>query len=74
MTGTATMAYPRVTAPRGTPRLLGKGGADLPGHVRAHGPLTYRDGLIEQIGSAGLTGRGGAGFPATVKMTADHPM
>jgi NADH:ubiquinone oxidoreductase subunit F (NADH-binding) len=70
MNGTATMECPRPTAPRGSSRLLGPGGADRPGHVRAHGWLPYRDGLIEEIGAAGLTGRGGAAFPAAVKMTA----
>jgi NADH:ubiquinone oxidoreductase subunit F (NADH-binding) len=70
MTGTATMQPPTATAPRGTPRLLGADGADLPGYLRAHGPLPYRDGLIAEIGAAGLTGRGGAAFPAAVKLTA----
>src|SRR5580658_5220842 len=76
MSGTAMMDYSRPTAARGLPRLLASSGADLTEHLRTHGPLpcllgrTDPDGLIEEIGSAGLTGRGGAAFPAAVKMTA----
>ena len=64
------------------PRLLPPGGAraaaqDLASHLRSHGPLPYRGrgggrpgGLIAEIAAAGLTGRGGAAFPAARKMTA----
>jgi NADH:ubiquinone oxidoreductase subunit F (NADH-binding) len=70
------------TASGALPRLLPPGGAagapqDLAGHLRSHGPLRYaghgggcRDGLIAEIAAAGLTGRGGAAFPAAKKMTA----
>jgi NADH:ubiquinone oxidoreductase subunit F (NADH-binding) len=76
MSDTATLPGPsaaRVVPPRGLPRLLAPGGANLPGHLRAHGPVAYRGagrGLIEQVRSAGLTGRGGAAFPAAVKLAA----
>jgi len=75
MTDAATMAWPpaaAVAAP-GLPRLLPAAALDLAGHVRAHGPLPYArapGALIEEIRGAGLTGRGGAGFPAAAKMTA----
>ena len=79
MTDAATMAWPQptaITAP-GLPRLLPPGALDLAGHVGVYGPLPYRGApraLIEEIRDAGLTGRGGAGFPAAVKMAAvaDH--
>jgi NADH:ubiquinone oxidoreductase subunit F (NADH-binding) len=64
------MERPKGTAPRGLPRLLAPGGADLPGHLRVHGPLPYRAGLIEEVEAAGLTGRGGAAFPTAVKLAA----
>ncbi|HEY2443690.1 MAG TPA: NADH-quinone oxidoreductase subunit I, partial [Streptosporangiaceae bacterium] len=76
MSDTATLPGPspaRVVPPRGLPRLLAPGGANLPGHLLAHGPVPYRGagrGLIEQVRSAGLTGRGGAAFPAAVKLAA----
>jgi NADH:ubiquinone oxidoreductase subunit F (NADH-binding) len=53
------------------PRLLQSGGADLAGHLRLHGPQPDRGpGLIEEVRAAGLTGRGGAAFPAAVKLAA----
>ncbi len=64
--------------------MLPPGGAaalpqDLAHHLQSHGPLRYPrarrgsragDGLIAEIAAAGLTGRGGAAFPAARKMTA----
>ncbi len=56
-------------------RLLASG-ADPVGlhrHLQMHGPVPYRGGpghLITEIDAAGLTGRGGAGFPTARKMTA----
>src|SRR5215471_7931469 len=75
MSKAATTAWPAPAANTspGLPRLLPPGALDLAGHVRAHGPLGYSGApgkLIEEIRAAGLTGRGGAGFPAAVKMTA----
>jgi NADH:ubiquinone oxidoreductase subunit F (NADH-binding) len=84
MSETATMAmswpaasWPAALAAPRLHRLLPPGGVrpggDLAAHSRAHGPLPYagRAGrLTEEIRSAGLTGRGGAGFPAAVKWAA----
>jgi NADH:ubiquinone oxidoreductase subunit F (NADH-binding) len=67
---TATIERPAATAPRGLPRLLAPGGADLAGHLRTHGSLPPPHRLIEEIEAAGLTGRGGAGFPTAVKLAA----
>ena len=75
MTDAATMAWPpaaAVAAP-GLPRLLPASALDLAGHLQAYGPPHCNGapgGLIEEIRVAGLTGRGGAGFPVAVKMTA----
>lgn len=46
--------------------------AGLPAHLQRYGPLPpHADGrLIEAVTRAGLTGRGGAGFPTGVKMRA----
>jgi NADH:ubiquinone oxidoreductase subunit F (NADH-binding) len=57
------------------PRLLtGCGaGAGLAGHLRSDGAVPYgraRGELIAEIEAAGLTGRGGAAFPAARKMAA----
>ena len=51
---------------------------DLSGHLRVHGPLTlpddrrqagpWTDDLVGQVTSAGLTGRGGGGFPTALKL------
>jgi NADH:ubiquinone oxidoreductase subunit F (NADH-binding) len=55
-------------------RLLGHPG-DLPGHIEAHGPLSvwlgretsWQGALADSIEASGLTGRGGGGFPASIK-------
>ena len=71
---TATHALPRhdrhSRGPGGLPRLLQA--MDLDAHLAAYGPLPYRGPrqLIEMVAAAGLTGRGGAGFPAARKLTA----
>jgi NADH:ubiquinone oxidoreductase subunit F (NADH-binding) len=61
------------------PRLLTGGGPDRGGdqglteHLRVHGPLPVPARpalLIDEIGAAGLTGRGGAAFPAARKLAA----
>ena len=49
--------------------------ATLREHVERYGPLPRgigrgRHGLVEQVAAAGLTGRGGAGFPTGTKMHA----
>jgi NADH:ubiquinone oxidoreductase subunit F (NADH-binding) len=55
-----------------TERLLRAGPADLASHRRTYGPLPRvgGDAVIEWAGQAGLTGRGGAGFPAGRKLAA----
>jgi NADH:ubiquinone oxidoreductase subunit F (NADH-binding) len=53
------------------PRLLDAGAADLAEHYRRHGPVPWQGGvgrLIGELQSAGLTGRGGAGFPTWRKV------
>jgi NADH:ubiquinone oxidoreductase subunit F (NADH-binding) len=60
------------------PRLLypGVGPASLAGHTARYGPLPsdlgrpQREALIAEVGRAGLTGRGGAGFPTARKLAA----
>jgi NADH:ubiquinone oxidoreductase subunit F (NADH-binding) len=47
------------------------GGPTLAEHLAAHGPLPNPGrALIDAVGSAGLRGRGGAGFPAATKLAA----
>lgn len=59
-----------------TPRLLPPDGEpvhDLTAHIDRFGPLLYRGGkalLIPDVDAAGLTGRGGAGFPTAAKLSA----
>jgi NADH:ubiquinone oxidoreductase subunit F (NADH-binding) len=58
-------------APTGRDRLLGSGATELGAHHRRHGPLpSYGPGgrLIAEVARAGLTGRGGAGFPTHLKL------
>lgn len=56
------------------PRLLQPWGPlPLAGHIDRYGPVPFRRHgaeLIAEVGRAGLTGRGGAGFPAARKMHA----
>ena len=60
-------------------RLLGHP-TDLAGHVAALGrvPLPtpsargWRDGFVSMLEASGLSGRGGAGFPAAVKLAVAH--
>jgi NADH:ubiquinone oxidoreductase subunit F (NADH-binding) len=71
---TATHALPRhdrrATGPEAPPRLLQA--MDLDAHLGAYGPPPYRGPrqLIEVVAAAGLTGRGGAGFPTARKLAA----
>jgi NADH:ubiquinone oxidoreductase subunit F (NADH-binding) len=51
----------------------GRPGSGLSAHLDRFGPLPYRGGpglLIPEIAAAGLTGRGGAGFPVHRKLAA----
>jgi NADH:ubiquinone oxidoreductase subunit F (NADH-binding) len=76
--GAATPAADSVGRPAaGLPRLLATTASDhdpdLAGHLRAHGPLPLprsQAALVEEIGAAGLTGRGGAAFPTARKIAA----
>jgi len=67
--------------PAGLPRLLAEGltagPVSLADHLARHGPLPpparrrrEREGLIAEVELAGLTGRGGAGFPTAKKLVA----
>jgi NADH:ubiquinone oxidoreductase subunit F (NADH-binding) len=50
--------------------------SDLKGHLESHGPLnvalgrtaSWQDGLAASLEASGLTGRGGGGFPASIKL------
>ena len=68
----------RALPPTGLPRLIAPGGPlSLAEHLARYGPVPFRDaarvdgeGLIAEVERAGLTGRGGAAFPAGRKMRA----
>ncbi len=67
-TGPAPPADP---ASRGTHRLLAAGAPSLATHVARLGPspvVSNRAALVAEVRSAGLTGRGGAGFPTWRKL------
>jgi len=58
-------------APAGTGRLLGAGAPDLRTHLARHGAVPAAGPrLIAEIERSGLTGRGGAAFPAYRKLAA----
>lgn len=64
---------PVVQAPAGSQRVLAAGAeADHEAHLRTFGPLPNRDpgAMLDQLQASGLTGRGGAGFPAWRKLAA----
>jgi hypothetical protein len=56
--------------------LAAEGTLNLAAHLDLHGPPPFTDGrpgaisLVDEVARAGLTGRGGAGFPAGRKMRA----
>ncbi len=57
----------------GTRRLLGHAEVDFAAHERRLGPLPWQGGprrLVAMVEAAGLTGRGGSGFPTWRKMAA----
>ncbi|MFF0488450.1 NADH-ubiquinone oxidoreductase-F iron-sulfur binding region domain-containing protein [Nocardia sp. NPDC004068] len=63
--------FPGVGAPPGAHRLLRAETPGLPTHSAVYGPLPRvgRE-FIDVVGAAGLTGRGGAGFPVARKLAA----
>jgi NADH:ubiquinone oxidoreductase subunit F (NADH-binding) len=77
----ADLALPQAVRSPGTlPRLLpagaGAGPASLAGHLARYGPppadlgQRQRESLIAEVARAGLTGRGGAGYPTARKLAA----
>ena len=63
--------------PRLLPADIGAGRSDLAGHLARYGPLRSAglnqqrgEALIDEVDRSGLTGRGGAGFPAARKLAA----
>jgi NADH:ubiquinone oxidoreductase subunit F (NADH-binding) len=72
---TSTTAVAVATArrgPTGPQRLLVDGARTIGAHLRRHGPLPDLSGVQIRaiVGDAGLTGRGGAGFPTHRKLDA----
>lgn len=57
-----------LTAPVGTNRLLAAPGPTVADHLAAFGPLPEHVDLASLLESAGVTGRGGAGFPSARKL------
>ncbi len=57
-----------VSAPPGTRRLFAAPGPGLAEHLATFGPLPTAVDLAELVDRAGLTGRGGAGFPSARKL------
>jgi len=57
-----------VMAPTGTRRLLAAPGPTLPDHLATYGPMPAHVDLVSLLEHAGLTGRGGAGFPSARKL------
>ena len=75
--GVAAVAGERAGLPRLLPEQRGGGPATLAGHLARHGRLPRagpdtgrRAEFIAEVGRAGLTGRGGAGFPTARKLAA----
>lgn len=74
--GPASMLPPG-QLPRLLPGGVSTGPAGLSSHLARYGPLPpfhrdrrWREALIAEVGEAGLTGRGGAAFPAARKLSA----
>lgn len=71
MTTLPATDQPRVAL--GTARLLTQQGPGYSEHLHTLGAVPYRPGLVEEVQRSGLTGRGGAGFPAGRKLAAMAP-
>lgn len=66
-----TTALLPVAPPTGIRRLLAAPGPTLPDHDRTFGPLPpCGPAVVDEIGLAGVDGRGGAGFPLARKLAA----
>ncbi|PPJ22032.1 NADH-quinone oxidoreductase subunit F [Nocardia nova] len=71
MTTTPTGNPAAPPAPAGTERLLMAGAPGLSAHVARYGPArAVGSEFIDMVSAAGLTGRGGAGFPVARKLAA----
>ncbi|MFF0454098.1 NADH-ubiquinone oxidoreductase-F iron-sulfur binding region domain-containing protein [Nocardia africana] len=71
MTTTLTGNPTTPPAPAGADRLLAAGGPDLSAHLACYGPArAVGNEFIDVVSAAGLTGRGGAGFPVARKLAA----
>lgn len=71
MTSLSTSAYAgpaQVQPPEGTRRLLAATEPSLAGHRETFGPMPVPLDLVRLLERAGLTGRGGAGFPTARKL------
>lgn len=68
MTTTATAEETKVPPPDGARRLLLAEDPSLAAHLDRYGPLPARVDLVRLLDHAGLTGHGGAGFPAATKL------
>lgn len=68
MTTTATAGATTVSPPTGPRRLLLAEDTSLAAHLERYGPLPPHPHLVRLLDQAGLTGRGGAGFPAATKL------
>lgn len=62
------MTTTTLQAPTGVSRLLAASGPGLEAHLGSFGPLPSSVHLADLVEAAGLTGRGGAGFPSARKL------
>jgi NADH:ubiquinone oxidoreductase subunit F (NADH-binding) len=69
LTAPSPTAAPTAAA-RSLPRLFTPGIDVLAGHRSVFGAIPDPRGLIDEVAAAGLTGRGGAAFPAAAKLAA----
>jgi len=65
----ATAFETPLSPPAGVARLFGAAGAGLAAHQDRYGPLPQVGDLPRLLADAGLLGRGGAGFPAMIRLT-----
>jgi len=65
---TTTAGATEVSPPTGVRRLLLAEDTSWAAHLAQYGPLPARVDLVRMLDEAGLTGHGGAGFPAATKL------